>query len=104
MPHFSLKTNLFFLTLNVYNSIIFGKYKEVRTFPVAQTVKRLSAMRETWVCSLGCADPLEKEMAAHSSIPLAWSHGQRSLISYSPWGCKGSEMTETSLSLSFIKS
>ena len=34
-------------------------------------VKRLSAMQETWVQSLGCEDPLEKEMAAHSSI-LAW--------------------------------
>ena len=34
-------------------------------------VKRLSAMQETWVQSLGREDPLEKEMAAHSSI-LAW--------------------------------
>ena len=40
-------------------------------FLVAQTVKRLSAMQETWVQSLGREDPLEKEMAAHSSI-LAW--------------------------------
>ena len=38
---------------------------------VAQTVKHLSAMQETWVRSLGWEDPLEKEMAAHSSI-LAW--------------------------------
>ena len=37
----------------------------------AQTIKRLSAMQETWVRSLGWEDPLEKEMAAHSSI-LAW--------------------------------
>ena len=34
---------------------------------VAQTVKHLSAMQETWVWSLGGEDPLEKEMAAHSS-------------------------------------
>ena len=34
-------------------------------------VKRLSTMRETWVQSLGREDPLEKEMAPHSSI-LAW--------------------------------
>ena len=34
-------------------------------------VKRLSAMQETQVQSLGWQDPLEKEMAAHSSI-LAW--------------------------------
>ena len=34
-------------------------------------VKNLPAMQETWVQSLGWEDPLEKEMAAHSSI-LAW--------------------------------
>ena len=38
---------------------------------MAQTVKRLSTMQETRVRSLGWEDPLEKEMAAHSSI-LAW--------------------------------
>ena len=38
---------------------------------VAQTVKRLSTMGETWVPSLGREDPLEKEMAPHSST-LAW--------------------------------
>ena len=38
---------------------------------VAQTVKRLPTMQETWVLSLGWEDPLEKEMATHSSI-LAW--------------------------------
>ena len=37
----------------------------------AQTIKRLSAMWETWVPSLGWEDPLEKEMATHSSV-LAW--------------------------------
>ena len=38
---------------------------------VAQTVKSLPTMRETWVRFLGWEDPLEKEMATHSSI-LAW--------------------------------
>ena len=38
---------------------------------VAQTVKNPPAMQETWVQSLGWEDPLEKEMAMHSSI-LAW--------------------------------
>ena len=38
---------------------------------VAQTVKHLSAVRETWVGSLGWEDPLEKEMATHSNT-LAW--------------------------------
>ena len=52
---------------------------------VAQMVKRLPTMRETWVQSLGQEDPLEKEMATHSNI-LAWQfHGWRSLVGYSPW-------------------
>ena len=38
---------------------------------VAQRLKRLPPMRETWVQSLGWDDPLEKEMVTHSSI-LAW--------------------------------
>jgi len=38
---------------------------------MAQTVQHLSAVRETWVRSLGWEDPLEKEMAIHSST-IAW--------------------------------
>ena len=38
---------------------------------MAQTVKHLPAMQETWVQSLGRQDPLEKEMATHSST-IAW--------------------------------
>ena len=38
---------------------------------MVQRLKRLPAMWETWVLSLGQEDPLEKEMATHSSI-LAW--------------------------------
>ena len=38
---------------------------------VAQLVKNLPAIQETWVWSLGQEDPLEKEMATHSSL-LAW--------------------------------
>ena len=38
---------------------------------MAQKVRRLSAMQEAWVRSLGQEDPLEKAMATHSSI-LAW--------------------------------
>jgi len=38
---------------------------------LSRLVKNLSAMQETWVQSLGWDDPLENEMAAHSSI-LAW--------------------------------
>ena len=38
---------------------------------MAQTIKNLPAMQETWVLSLGQEDPLEKETATHSSV-LAW--------------------------------
>ena len=61
---------------------------------VAQMVKHLPAMRETWVWSLCWEDPLEEGMATHSST-LAWKiHGQRSLVGYSPWGRKESDTTE----------
>ena len=42
-----------------------------RTSLVAQTVKHQSTMQETWVRALGWEDPLEKEMAIHSST-IAW--------------------------------
>ena len=45
--------------------------KGTRSSLMAQTVKRLPAMQETWVRFLGRKDPLEKEMAIHSST-LAW--------------------------------
>ena len=48
-----------------------GLAEQPRTSLVAQTVKRLPAMRETRVRSLDWEDPLEKEMAIHSST-LAW--------------------------------
>ena len=55
---------------------------------VAQSVKNLLAMQETWVQFLDLEDPLEKEMA---TAPVFWpgeSHGQRSLASHSPWSRK----------------
>ena len=61
---------------------------------MAQTVKNLPAMQETRVRSLGREDPLEKEMATHSSILVWKSHGQRSLEGYRPQGHKESDTTE----------
>ena len=46
-------------------------YTWLQTSLVAQTVKRLSTVWETWVRALGWEDPLEKEMAIHSST-IAW--------------------------------
>ena len=57
-------------------------------------VKNPPAVQELWVRSLGQEDPLEKEMATHSSI-LAWKiPWTGSLAGYSPWGRKESNTTE----------
>ena len=57
------------------NGVVLEKFyfycKRIRDFPGGSDVKRLPTMRETWVQSLGREDPLEKEMATHSSV-LAW--------------------------------
>ena len=45
-------------------------------------------MQETRICTLGHEDTLEKEMATCSSSLAGKSHGQRSLVGYSPWGRK----------------
>ena len=55
---------------------------------VAQSVKNLPAVQETWVRFLSWEDSLEKEMATHSSILAGESHGQRRVAGYSPWGRK----------------
>ena len=53
------------------NSVYFISPMAQMASLVAQMVKNPPAMQETWVQSLGQEDPLEKEMATHSSIP-AW--------------------------------
>ena len=62
---------------------------------VDQRVKRLPAMQETRVRSLGWEDPLEKEMATHSSI-LAWRIPGMGEPGGLPrvWGCTESDTTE----------
>ena len=56
--------------INVHCSAVTA-VRRTKASPVAQRVKRLPTMRETQVRSLGREDPLEKEMATHSST-LAW--------------------------------
>ena len=58
-------------TMETVTDFILRASKSLRTSLVAQTVKHLSTMRETWLQSLGQEDPLEKEMAIHSST-IAW--------------------------------
>ena len=75
-------------------------YAQTPASQVVQRLKHLPTMQESWVQSLGWEDPMEKEMATHSSI-LAWkSHGQRSLVGYTPRCSKESDNWATSLSCS----
>ena len=62
---------------------------------VAQIVKNLPAMQETWIRFLGWEDPLETGVATHSSI-LAWKIPRTEEPGglYSLWHCKESDMTE----------
>ena len=61
---------------------------------VAQSVKNVPAVQETWVRSLGWEDPLRRKwQPAPVSLP-GKSHGQRSLVGCSPWGREESGTTE----------
>ena len=65
---------------------------------MAQTVKNLPEMQESWVWSLGWEDTLEKEMATHSCIPagrILWTEEPN------PWGCKELDTTVTNTFTSF---
>ena len=64
---------------------------------MAQLVKNLPEMQETWVRSLSCEDPLEKGKATHSSIQHGEFHGL-----YRPRGHKELDMTATFSSLTIL--
>ena len=51
-------------------------------------------MQETFVQSLGQEDPWRREWLLTSTFLPGKPHRQRSLVGYSPWGCKESDMTE----------
>ena len=60
-------------------------------------------MQETQLQSLGQEDPLENEMTTHPVFLPGKSHGQRSLVGYSPWDRKESDVTtQLTLFLSFF--
>ena len=65
-------------------------------------VKRLPAIQEAQVRSLGQEDPLEKKWQPTPVFLPGESRGQRSQVGYSPWGHKGSDMTERLHFLSFL--
>ena len=57
-------------------------------------VKNLPVMQETWVQSLGWEDSLEEGMQPTSVLLPGKSHEQNSLVGYSSWGHKESDMTQ----------
>ena len=59
-----------------------------------QMVKPLSTMQETWVRSLGREGPWRRKWQSTLVLLPGKSHGQRSLVGYSPWGCKELDSTE----------
>ena len=61
---------------------------------VAQLVKNLPTMQKFSVRSLGWEDPLEEAWQLTPGFLPGESHRQRSLVDYSPWGCKEWDMTE----------
>ena len=64
----------------IYNMILLYKILMLTMILLALMVKHLPTMQKTWVQSMGREDPLEEEMATHSSI-LAWKfHGRRSMV------------------------
>ena len=70
---------------------------------MAQRLKRLPAMWNTRVLSLGQKDPLEKEMEPTPVLLPGESHGGRSLVGYSPWGRKELDTTEQQTKLYLIQ-
>ena len=73
---------------------IYDLIRSISSELVAQTIKRLPAVQETRVRSLGWEDPLEKEWQPSPVLLPGKFRGLRSLVGYSPWGCKESDTTE----------
>ena len=84
-----------FFNTTVQKHQFFGAQFSLLNSLIAQSVKNLPTMQETLVQFLNGKDPLEKEMATHSSI-LAWriSRTEQTEAGYSPQGCKESDTTE----------
>ena len=74
---------------------------------VAQRLKRLPPMRETWVRSLGREDPRRRKWQPTPVFLPGESHGRRSLVGYGPRGRRESDTTKrlhlTYLQIQFIK-
>ena len=81
---------IFITTVSLRRSKVFSLGASL----VAQMVKHLPAMQETWVRSLSQEDPLEKEMQPTPILLPGKFHGWRSLVGYSSWDRKELDTTE----------
>ena len=73
-----------------YRSVFHGVNTSTEASQVAQMIKNLSAMQKIWVRSLGWEDPLEEEMAVHSTsfawrIPWTEEPGQLQFVELQSW-------------------
>ena len=81
-------------------SLLFCSHLLLQTSQVALKKKKkpnhlpVQEIAQTWVQSLGWEDLLEKDVASHSNILVWRTHGQRSLMAYSPQGCKEADTTQ----------
>ena len=73
--------------LRFIHSIICRLYL-LKGFPGGSGVKNLPAMQKTQVLSPGWEDPLQEEVAPTTVFLAGKSHGQRTVVGYSPWGHK----------------
>ena len=96
-----LVSNGFILYHSVYMTFLkwqkfqeFERISRIWASLVAQRVKHLPAMRETWVWSLGWEDPWRRKWQPTPVFLPGESHGWRSMVGYSPWGRKELDTTE----------
>ena len=68
--------------INIYQ--VFSSGSAVKKKKKKKNPPEMKELQEMWVWSLVWADPLEKDLAAHSSILTGELHGQRSLVGYNP--------------------
>ena len=68
--------------------------REIKSSVVAQTVKRLSTMQEIWVDPWVGKIPWRRKWQPTPLLLPGKSHGWRSLVGYSPWGCKELDATK----------
>ena len=89
--------------LYVWATYLRQQFPSPRTSPVAQTVKRLPTLQETWVQSLGREHLQEKKWQPTPVFLPGKSHGLRILVGYSPRGRKESDTTEPLHSLNLYQ-